>query len=238
MGLLGGSHCLVMCAAPCAALTNGGKLREAAGLEGAVRNVKSERPVHWHRPRRQSARIAAFHIARMTGYAFMGALAATAMQGLAWTTQQATALRPVWTLAHLAVLTWGLWMLFLARQPAWAEFAGRALWIRVHPLVQAPGGALIAGALWGLMPCGLLYSALLVAALSRSGAQGALAMAFFAAGSSLWLLAGPWDWRSLRQRINIVRTDWGTRLGGGLLCAAAGWALWRDLAHRAALVCQ
>ena len=32
------------------------------------------------------------------------ALAAVAMQSLAWFTQQTTALRPVWTLAHVLVL--------------------------------------------------------------------------------------------------------------------------------------
>ena len=39
------------------------------------------------------------------------------------------------------------------------------------------------------MPCGLLYSAVLVAALSGGAWQGALSMAAFAVGGALWLLA-------------------------------------------------
>ena len=41
------------------------------------------------------------------------------------------------------------------------------------------------------MPCGLLYSALLVAALSGGAWQGALSMALFGVGSGIWLLVGP-----------------------------------------------
>jgi sulfite exporter TauE/SafE len=41
------------------------------------------------------------------------------------------------------------------------------------------------------MPCGLLYSAVLVAALSGGAWQGALSMAAFAVGGAVWLLAGP-----------------------------------------------
>ena len=183
-------------------------------------------------------RLVAYHLGRLLGYAAVGALAAMAMQSLAWLTQQSTALRPVWTFFHVAMLAWGAMMVLQARQPAWVESAGRSVWGRVRPLVEAPGGVFVTGFLWALMPCGLLYSALLVAALSGGIWQGALTMALFAVGSGVWLLAGPWLWQHLRQRVDAVRARWGTRLAGLMLCGVAVWALWMDLVYRPSLICQ
>jgi sulfite exporter TauE/SafE len=210
MGLAGGPHCLAMCAAPCSAVAGGG------------------------RPGRQ----ALFHGGRLLGYALAGGLAAFAMESLAWVTQQAWSLRPLWTFTHVAVLAWGLMMMAQARQPAWVENAGRAVWRRVRPLVAAPGGTLAAGCLWALMPCGLLYSALLVAALSGGPVPGALSMLCFALGSGLWLVGGPWLWGRLRSRVNGWRASWGTRLAGLLLFGIAAWALWMDLVYKPSLWCR
>lgn len=183
-------------------------------------------------------RLAAFHVGRLTGYALAGALAALAMDGLAWMTQQTAALRPVWTLMHMAVLAWGLAMVLQARQPAWVEGAGRAVWRRMQSWTAAPSGLGLVGVLWALMPCSLLYSALLVAALSGGVWQGAWAMALFGIGSGIWLLAGPWIWGQLRMRLNAARADWGTRLAGLLLCAMAGWALWMDVIAKSSPWCD
>jgi sulfite exporter TauE/SafE len=91
--------------------------------------------------------------------------------------------------------------------------------------------------LWALMPCGLLYSALLVAALTGSALQGGLAMALFALGSGLSLWLAPWLLLRLHAQANRWRRDWGTRLAGLLLAGAAGWALWMDVASRLGVVC-
>lgn len=224
MGLVGGPHCLVMCAAPCAVVTGQGQ--------------SQERVVQWLPRGGHVRRLVAYHLGRLLGYAAVGALAAMAMQSLAWLTQQSTALRPVWTFLHVAMLAWGAMMVLQARQPAWVESAGRSVWGRVRPLVEAPGGVFATGFLWALMPCGLLYSALLVAALSGGLWQGALTMALFAVGSGVWLLAGPWLWQHLRHRLDAVRARWGTRLAGLMLCGVAGWALWMDLVYRPSLICQ
>lgn len=224
MGLVGGPHCLVMCAAPCAVVTGQGQSQEHV--------------VQWLPRGGHVRRLVAYHLGRLLGYAAVGALAAMAMQSLAWLTQQSTALRPVWTFLHVAMLAWGAMMVLQARQPAWVESAGRSVWGRVRPLVEAPGGVFVTGFLWALMPCGLLYSALLVAALSGGLWQGALSMALFAAGSGVWLLAGPWIWLNLRHRVDAVRARWGTRLAGLTLCGVAVWALWMDLVYRPSLICQ
>jgi sulfite exporter TauE/SafE len=178
-----------------------------------------------------------FQLGRLAGYVGAGAVVATAMQSLAWLSVQSAALRPMWMLLHMAVLAWGLTLLVMARQPAWAQQAGLAAWRRIRPLVQHTGGLFGAGALWTFMPCGLLYSALLVAALSGGPLEGAMSMALFAAGSSLGLIAGPGVLARIRDAGNRLRQDWGTRVAGGLLAATALFALWMDLGERIALWC-
>jgi uncharacterized protein len=54
------------------------------------------------RPARRSLWL--FHSGRVTGYSIAGAAAAQAVRGFAWLAGQTVALRPVWTLFHLAVL--------------------------------------------------------------------------------------------------------------------------------------
>lgn len=212
MGLAGGPHCAAMCGAPCAAI-------------GRVAGQGSSRSA-W-----------TFQAGRVLGYATAGALAAGAMESLAWATSQANALRPAWVVMHLVVLAWGLMLLTLARQPQWVDAAARAAWVRLQPVLQRPGGPFAIGMGWALMPCGLLYSALLVAALSGSVLNGAMSMALFALGSAVALMLGPWLVVRLQVHINTLRQDWGTRLAGLAMVVATAWALWMDVGRRLGETC-
>lgn len=212
MGLAGGPHCVAMCGAACAGVARMGA-----------------------RPTSLSPWL--FQAGRLASYTAAGAVAASAVQGLAWATAQAAALRPLWTVFHLAVFLWGLTLLALARQPLWVSSAGRSVWSRLRPWAASGGGVFGAGALWAFMPCGLLYSALLVASLSGGPVDGAFSMALFAAGSGLWLVLAPQVVMRLQRDGNRIRRDWGTRTSGLLLVLAASWSLWMDLAHRVAVWC-
>jgi len=214
MGLVGGPHCVAMCGAACAGLA------QAAG------------------PRQRHALIA-FQIGRLVGYSVLGAVAAGGMQALGWLSLQSAALRPVWSMLHVTVMLVGVWLMLQARQPVWLDQSARRLWQRVRQSHdrRTRSAPWIIGALWIFMPCGLLYSALLVAALSGGPLEGALSMALFAAGSSLGLIAGPGLLARIREAGNRFRQDWGTRVAGGLLAATALFALWMDLADRIALWC-
>jgi len=212
MGLAGGPHCAAMCGAACAGVVRMGGVPRSSGL-------------------------GMFQLGRFLGYTAAGAAAGFAVQSFAWLSTSTALLRPVWTVFHLAVLAWGLTLVALARQPAWAEQAGRAVWARMRPLAQQRGGLVMTGALWVFMPCGLLYSALLVASLSGGALAGAFCMALFAVGSGVSLGIFPALLARLRQAGNRMRADWGTRAAGALLAAAAAWALGADLAHRVAVWC-
>lgn len=229
MGMAGSLHCVSMCAAPCAAVTGG-----------------------------QGPSSAAFHAGRVASYSLAGAVAASSI-GLLWQWEQAAAwLRPVWLGLHLAVLALGLWLLWWGEQPRWmqrrwgrtASAAGPGTGPASDPRTGA-GRSVLAGLAWVAWPCGLLQSALLVAALATGPVTGALVMAAFAIGSSPGLWAGPWLLRCLAQgrakpagvtviqwwgRSSATSPDtgaaglrWATRLSGLLLSAAALWALGHGL---------
>jgi len=214
MGLAGGPHCVAMCGAACAGLG------QAAG------------------PRKTQA-LFLFQGGRVIGYAALGGLAAASVQGLGWLTVQSVALRPLWSLLHVAALVLGVLLVFNAQQPPWLERLGRRLWQRARLLGARSGGApLVLGTLWALLPCGLLYSALMVAALAGSVASGALVMALFAVGTGVSMVVGPWLWLLLRGK-PVMNPDGGlgVRVAGAALAASAGWALWMGLARNAAPWC-
>ncbi len=223
LGLAGAPHCTAMCAAPCAAAIGHGGPR--AG---------------W-----------AFHLARAGAYALAGGVAAASVGAMAALAAWSPALRPLWTLLQVAALALGLWLLWQGRQPAWmaawsrppaaagalAGAQGTAAaggWQRM----QGPVRAAAAGSLWVAWPCGLLHSALLVAALTGGAAAGATAMAAFALASAPGLLAGPWVLKRLARAGGSQRLErWAARTAGAVLAAAAGWALTHGLWAQAWAYC-
>ena len=211
MGLAGGPHCVAMCGAACAGL----------GQAAGGRRVQA---------------LSAFQLGRLLGYSLLGALAAISVQGLGWLTTQSAAIRPLWTLLHLTAMALGLLLMLQARQPVWLDQSARRLWTRVRRFHERRGLAapLGVGVLWALMPCGLLYSALMVAALTSSVADGAMTMALFALGSSVSLWAGPWLWLRLQT---LGDGAWGMRLAGLALFAVSAWGLWMGLVHEQAPWC-
>lgn len=211
MGLAGGPHCIAMCGAACAGIGNAAGARKTSAL--------------W-----------SFQAGRLASYSALGAVAAASMQGLGWLTTQTAVMRPVWTLFHVAVMMMGVMLVVLARQPVWLDSTARNVWSRVRAFNASwgRGAPLAIGALWAFMPCGLLYSAVLVAALSGGPLDGALTMALFALGSSVSLLIGPWLLLRLRGG---GKGEWGIRLAGLALAGTSGWALWMGLAHDTAPWC-
>ena len=211
MGLVGGPHCVAMCGAACAGIGR------AAGT-------------------RSTAALLTFQFSRMLGYALFGALAAGSVQGLAWLGTNTAVLRPVWTMFHVAALLLGAVLLWQARQPAWIENLGQRVWRRARPVLGrlGPRAPVVLGVGWALMPCGLLYSALLVASLSAHAFEGAAVMALFSLGTSVSLTAGPW----LLLRLRGARSGaWAIRLAGLALALTSGWAIWMGITQPTGLWC-
>lgn len=211
MGLAGGPHCIAMCGAACAGIG------QAAGA--------AKTSAMW-----------TFQLGRMVGYAGLGAVAAASMQGLGWLTVQSAALRPVWSMFHVAMLMLGLILMIKAQQPVWMEQAGRKIWSGAKSLAmgRGRGAPMVIGMLWTFLPCGLLYSALLVAGLTGHPVDGALVMALFALGTSVSMMLGPWLWLRLKGNGS---GDWGVRLAGLALAVSSVWALYMAYAHDTAPWC-
>ncbi|MBT9463467.1 sulfite exporter TauE/SafE family protein [Hydrogenophaga sp.] len=211
MGVVGGPHCVAMCGAACAGISRAAGVRSTQAL--------------W-----------TFQVSRMVGYALFGAFAAGSVQGLAWLGTNTTVIRPVWTSFHVAALLLGMTLLWRARQPAWIETMGQNIWRKARPVLMSMGqrAPVVLGVAWALMPCGLLYSALLVASLSANALEGAAIMALFSIGTSISLTAAPW----LLLRLNGARSGaWGIRLAGLALAVTSGWALWMGITQPTGLWC-
>ncbi len=227
MGLAGGAHCLAMCGPVCAAL----------GRSEGV-SVLRYRPGFWAHS--YSPSLLAFQVGRLMAYCALGALAAGSVQTLGWLSAQSAALRPVWTFMHVGAAVLGGLLMWRGQQPAWLDQAAHRVWRRVRRLSGSqagPSGSRAAWALglgWAFLPCGLLYSALMVAALGNSVAAGATTMALFAAGSGVALVLGPGlFWRGVSADSN----RWAVRLAGAALMAMSLWALWRALVENQAPWC-
>ena len=217
MGLAGTPHCLAMCGAGFTA-ASGGRLRGLVWL----------------------------HLGRLLGYALAGAVAAASIGSLAALGQAVAALRPLWTLVHLAALVLGLYLLWQGRQPAWMERLGRpraatvahrgSTWQAMQLPVRQAG----VGLAWVAWPCGLLQSALLVAALANTPWHGAVVMAGFAGASAAGLVLGPALWWRLsggRSPVGALSATVAVRWAGAVLALASAWALGHGLWMRVAAWC-
>ncbi len=213
LGLAGTPHCAAMCGAPCAAVT------ARSGWRGQL----------------------VFHLLRAFGYAVAGALAAASVNSLGALAGLSPAFKPLWTLVHAAALALGLWLAVAGRQPAWLERIGRqpqAATAGGWAVMRGPGRPAAAGLLWVAWPCGLLQSALLVAALADGPWGGAGVMGAFALTSAIGLGAAPWVWRRLGA---VQPAGWpataGVRLAGLMLVLASGWVLTHGMWAQIAAYC-
>ena len=213
MGIAGAPHCAAMCGAAFGAVA------------GSNRNGSAV------------ANVAALHGGRLLGYAAGGAAVAAGVGAFMTLGAAAPWLRPLWTLVHVGAIALGLWLVWHGRPPAWLArrasavgATGTAQPIRLHRRLPARGRSALIGACWVGLPCGLLQSALLVAALASDPAQGALVMGAFgvASGTGLWL--GPQLWHRLRAGHSGERAAaWSVRLAGALLAGASLFALGHGL---------
>jgi uncharacterized protein len=232
LGLLGGLHCVAMCSAAQRVAIHG-LPRGSAGRPGVqpVQFVGRSGEVAALPARQAAASVdLAFHAARLTGYALLGALIGGGSSVLRWGAEAAPLFRPLWGGVNATLLALGLALLILGRQPAWIDAAGQRLWAVTGARLRATGlqRPAAVGAAWALMPCGLLYSALAVAMLASDPLRGALAMLAFGLGTTVNLVGAQALLHTLvaRSAIRAATVEAaGIRIGGGLLAAMAVVAL-------------
>ncbi|MCP4046695.1 MAG: sulfite exporter TauE/SafE family protein [Gammaproteobacteria bacterium] len=172
VGLLGSGHCFGMC---------GGI---AAGLGSLpVQNDADARA----KPRALSAFL--FNVGRILSYACLGLVSAWLLSRVGKVLNV-----PQWSmvlrfLTAFMIFLIGLQYLLNWNTLAFIEKAGAKVWKHVLPLAvrasSLPGGTgrLLLGLLWGLLPCGLVYSVLLTASAAGSSISGASVMLAFGIGT-------------------------------------------------------
>ena len=175
MGLFGGVHCVAMCGGVVGVLCSAApRCPSALATNQGARGGLAQVP-YW----------LAYNGGRVAAYTLLGLLfggLGTLSSGLFPLEPMRFALRAVAAMCMLAV---GLHLAGLPSVVNRLESLGAPLWKRLSPLAQrflplrTPWHALVLGGLWGLMPCGLLYGALALAAAAESPVLGAATMAAF-----------------------------------------------------------
>ncbi len=246
LGALGGVHCVAMCSGLQKVAVHGldrdpSRTRDRAGARtiipiGSVASVGL--PASTPGALRTAGQDLVFQLSRIAGYTLLGAAVGVSSEALRWGAAAAPLMRPVWGLFNAALLVLGLALLVLGRQPVWIDGLGRRIWSATASGFSVNFAAtlsanqwprrILSGLAWSLLPCGLLYSALAVAALASSALGGASVMLAFGAATALDLLAAGW----LLQAIGVVAGDRladraaiGVRIGGALLSVMAIAAL-------------
>lgn len=202
-GFAGSAHCAAMCGG--IATAAGASFRTGAGLPiGAA---------------------LAFNGARLAGYALLGA----ALAGLFGAIGAQLPIREVaWAgrLVAVAIMVALAIRLLTGRDVLGLERLGGAFWQRLKPAfahaVRLPGAARYAamGVLWGFLPCGLVYSVLLMAAATGSAATAAATMVAFGIGTLPPLLGLTLGAASLGE---LLRRPGVRRAAGVAVLACAAW---------------
>jgi sulfite exporter TauE/SafE len=180
IGLGGVPHCAAMCGAACAsAFPKGVPLPSLLG--------------------------------RCIGYALLGGVAAVSAGAAAQWGRQFAFMQPLWILVQAVAVLLGVYLMWSGQVPrqvdAWGQDLYRrfkARWSqdgdRVRPAWLRTLWPFVAGMAWAVLPCGLLYAAVMVAALAPTAWGGALVMLAFAVPSGFGVWAAPALIRRLLKR--------------------------------------
>ena len=136
-----------------------------------------------------------YNVGRLFFYMLLGTVAGISGAVVTKTFGISQGLLVLRLLAALLVVAVGLNLLFDWRLTRFLEAAGARLWPKFSGLakhvlpVNSAGRAIFAGFIWGALPCGLVYSAVAIAATSGSPISGASIMFAFWLGTLPTLLA-------------------------------------------------
>jgi uncharacterized protein len=214
LGLAGGAHCLAMCGGVCSAF-----------------GIPSSGQVSTHR-----FSVLGLHTGRILAYLALGAFAGGLVEGMAWASEFVMLVKPLWAVLHAFMFAWGILLVLSARQPVWLQRVTSPVVHRIHWARASPWRSGFVGLHWVFLPCGLLYSALLLAGLTGSAWQGAFVMLAFVLPTMLWLLSMPLLFKSARWGSVWMQAQM-RRLVGLVLAMGAAWALWQYASHGMRIIC-
>ena len=167
IGLLGAGHCLGMC----------------GGVTGMLTSALGQQQKSTQRARL----VLAYNLGRIGSYTLLGAI--VGFTGSIAAKNIGLPIAGLRLVAAIFLIFLGLyigqWLMWLSH----VERLGKGLWQKLAPLnkrlipVNSSAKALGLGALWGWLPCGLVYSTLTWSIASGNAVNGALIMLFFGLGT-------------------------------------------------------
>lgn len=205
VGLLGGVHCLGMCGSIVGIFT------------AHVPSAALRWPFHL-----------AYSSGRIVSYALAGALVGSLGQAGLLFRDVVPIQHLLFGLSSLMLIALGLYLAGIWGVVRQLEKMGGRLWRLLQPLtrrllpVNTLPRALGLGALWGWLPCGLVYSVLITALASANPLQGALIMLLFGFGTLPNLLAIGLFWSHAQNWVQSAKVR---LFAGGLVIVLGGYGL-------------
>ncbi|WP_114418076.1 sulfite exporter TauE/SafE family protein [Marinospirillum perlucidum] len=204
-GFLGGGHCIGMCG-------------------GIVSALSFALPPSQRHPVRIASLMLMYNLGRLISYTLAGALVGGLGQLLIHSLEPVRNLLSGLAVIMLLLMAFyiGQWWQGLTR----VEALGRHLWHFLEPLgrrlmpVTHPLQALSIGLIWGWLPCGLVYSMLILALSSGSALHGGALLLAFGLGTLPTLLV---TGALARQVTEFLRRPLWRQLSACLLMAFAVW---------------
>lgn len=196
-GLLGSGHCLAMC----------GGIVSALGLSTTQRRLA-----------------AGYHLGRIGTYVLIGALVGGLTSFLPAVFAPALRIFAAFWVIALGLYITGWWRILVR-----LETLGQRVWKLIQPFtrrvlpINTWPRAIVAGALWGWLPCGLVYSVLGLASASQSTIIGASTMLLFGLGTLPSMLGTMMFAQNLQR---FMHHPLGKASAGLLLLAMGIWMLW------------
>lgn len=215
LGFLGSAHCIGMC----------GGLASALGLNTKPGTVIAS-DAHGSTGRTSSfVFLACYNLGRIISYCIAGLIVGSL--GF-WLSKQLAALSILRYLAAMMLILMGLYLGQWFSGILVSEKLGALLWRRIQPFgrrfipVKTAKDALCIGLIWGWLPCGLVYSALIWASLEAQLIGSGLIMLFFGLGTLPSMLATGYFAKTLS---GFIRRQWFRAIAGGLMIIFGLWSM-------------
>jgi sulfite exporter TauE/SafE len=201
LGLLGSLHCAGMCGGIVGLLHQSRKVSPDSSLKGAILTSL------------------AFNGGRILSYMIAGALASLLGFSLIGLIGMKAGMSIMQLVAGFFMILLGLYVTGIWNGLTAVERLGQVLWKNLGPLLQKLlpvtnyTQAIKVGAVWGWLPCGLVYSALVLVMASGNPLTGALAMGAFGLGTLPMLSAIG----VMSQRVNFAAKPLVRKIAGAVI---------------------
>ncbi|MET1253885.1 sulfite exporter TauE/SafE family protein [Aliikangiella maris] len=191
LGLMGAGHCIGMC----------------GGIISTLSMATDDKQHKWFK-------VISYQIGRISSYTTLGLIAGW----LGNQSQRVTDFPVLQTISGVLLILMGLYISKAWNAITYLEKVGKLLWNKISPLskhllpVKSIKQALFLGALWGWLPCGLVYTSLGYALTLATPINSGLFMLFFGIGTLPATLAAGAASVTLKIWLNKKPVQWASAL--------------------------